>query len=135
MDKLLPKFFLPQFFTALPLAAVIISYFYFLPTIPFFLIPVFFGFWVLGFLLDVKTTIKRSQLIPKHEINIIFPILCSRFGLKLGCLVQFLLEVMVVIFLPTLFIYAFHIAASSIMSAMFGASHMFASYSNKKITL
>ncbi len=135
MSKILPKFFFPQFFSVLPLVAVVVLYFYFLPPIPLFLSSAFFGFWFLGFLLDVKSTVKKYQFIPKHEINVIFSALCSRFGLKFGCMIQFLLEVTVVVFVPILFIYMPDAAASSIVSAMFGISHTFASYSNKRITL
>ena len=96
---------------------------------------VFFGLWLWGFLLDAKITIKKSHLIPKHEINVIFPTLCARFGLKGGCLIQFLLEVTVVVFLPFLFIDTLDTTASSVVSATLGASHMFAFYSNKRILL
>ncbi len=96
---------------------------------------VFFGLWLLGFLLDAKITIKKSHLIPKHEINVIFPTLCARFGLKRGCLVQFLLEIIVVVFLPFLFIDTLDTVASSVVSVTLGSSHMFAFYSNKKIPL
>ncbi|MGI0004723.1 MAG: hypothetical protein ACREAX_05440 [Candidatus Nitrosotenuis sp.] len=89
--------------------------------------------WPLGFVLDAKITTKNSQLIPKHEVNVIFPILCSRLGLRLGCLAQFLMEVTTVIFLPFLFINTSDIGASSVVSAMFGVSHLLAFYSNKKI--
>lgn len=96
---------------------------------------VFFGLWLLGFLLDVRITMKKSQLIPKHEINVIFPTLCSRFGLRGGCFIQLLLEVAVVIFLPLLFIDTLDAAASSAVSATFGASHVFAFYSNRRMPL
>jgi hypothetical protein len=96
---------------------------------------VFFGLWPLGFILDARITIKKSHLIPKHEINVIFPTLCSRFGLRGGCFIQLLLEAVVVIFLPPLFMDTLDVAASSAVSATLGASHAFAFYSNRRIPL
>jgi hypothetical protein len=43
--------------------------------------------------------------------------------------------VFVVVFLPVLFIHGLDIAASSVVSSMFGSSHAFAFYSNRKISL
>ncbi|MFY9301250.1 MAG: hypothetical protein WAO91_08690 [Candidatus Nitrosotenuis sp.] len=95
---------------------------------------VFFALWFLGFLLDARITASMSQLIPKHETNVIFPALYSRFGLRGGCTIQFLMETVVVAFLPFLFIGTIGVSASSIVAAMFGASHLLAFYSNKKMS-
>jgi hypothetical protein len=94
----------------------------------------FVGFWFLGFLLDAKITVKNSQLIPKRELNVIFPTLCSRFGPKRSCFIYFTIELMAVTFLPVLFIHTFDVAASSVTAVVFGASHLLAFHSNKKIT-
>jgi hypothetical protein len=131
--SLLPPSFFVQSTTALPLVAGVVLYFYFLPPLGLFA-AVFFALWLLGFLLDARITASMSQLIPRHEINVIFPALYSRFGLCGGCAIQFLLETAVVAFLPFLFIGAIDIPASSVVSAMFGTSHVLAFYSNKKIS-
>lgn len=116
----------------IPLVAGIVLYFYFLPAVGLFVV-VFFALWFLGFLLDARITASMSQFIPKHETNVIFPVLYSRFGLRGGCAIQFLLEAAVVAFLPFLFIGTIDVSASSVVSAMLGASHLLAFYSNKKI--
>ncbi|MFN3655272.1 MAG: hypothetical protein ACK4TO_08125, partial [Candidatus Nitrosotenuis sp.] len=85
----------------------------------------------LGYFCDAWITIRNSPCIPRHEVNVIFAALYSRFGTR-SCLVQFLVEAALVAIVPVFFARVPDVSASSAVAAVFGASHLVAFYSNKK---
>lgn len=128
---MLPKSFFSGHWSALVFAVIVGAYFYFQPRIELVFSLVFFVFWVFGYFCDAWITIKNSPHIQRHEVNVIFVALYSKLGTR-SCLVQFLIEASIVVIVPVFFIGRIEISASSVVSTVFGASHLLAFYSNKR---
>jgi hypothetical protein len=115
--------------TAVPLAGSLALYFYFKPNIWLELEFLFFGSWLLGFVLDVSSTLQNSALL-HHEKNLIFPILFSKFGPRLSPIVQFFIEFVVMLSLNLLFERHIEHASLSTVAIVFAAAHFEAYLSN-----
>jgi hypothetical protein len=115
--------------TAVPLAGSLALYFYFKPNIWLELEFLFFGSWLLGFVLDVSSTLQNSVLL-HHEKNLIFPILFSKFGPRLSPIVQFFIEFSVMVSLNLLFERYIDHVSLSVVAIVFAAAHFEAYISN-----
>jgi hypothetical protein len=128
---MLPRLFFSEHFSALVFAVMVIAYFYFQPRVEFVVSLAFCAFWIFGYFCDAWITIKNSPHIQRHEVNVIFAALYSRLGAR-SCLVQFLIEAVIVVVAPVFFIGRLEVSASSVVAVVFGASHLLAFYSNRK---
>lgn len=126
-----PKSFFYEHCTSFVFTALIGAYFFFQPRFEPLVSLAFFAFWVFGYFCDAWITIRNSPYIPRHEVNVIFAVLYSKFGAK-SCLVQFLIEASLVAIMPVFFTGVLDVSASSAVAAVFGASHLVAFYANKK---
>ncbi|MEM3172337.1 MAG: hypothetical protein QXE82_02240 [Candidatus Nitrosotenuis sp.] len=125
-----PKSFFYEHGASFVFAALIGAYFFFQPRVGTVVSLAFFSFWAFGYFCDAWITVRNSPHIPRHEVNLIFAALYSKFGAK-SCLVQFLIEASLVATIPVFF-GVIDVSASSAVAAIFGASHLVAFYSNKK---
>lgn len=126
-----PKSFFYEYCTSFAFAVLIGAYFFFQPRLESLVSLAFFAFWVFGYFCDAWITIRNSSYIRRYEVNVIFAILYSRFG-TMSCIVQFLVEAALVAIVPVFFVGVPDVSASSVVAAVFGASHLVAFYSNKK---
>lgn len=117
--------------TAIPLAGSIILYFYFKPNLIPELSILFFGLWVLFFVLDAKITIANEKLM-SHERNLLFPILYQRFGPRLCPIIQGCVEVIIMTLVAYLFEGTLAVVSLTFVSAVFGLAHLEAYLSNLK---
>jgi hypothetical protein len=117
--------------TAIPMGAATTLYFYFRPEIPHYLPILFFGIWFTFFFLDAKTTIANPHLL-KHEKNLVFPFLYSRFG-RASVIIQLLVEILFILLIVFVFEVGIAFASISIVSLVFGFAHLEAYAGNKKI--
>ncbi|MEM2785914.1 MAG: hypothetical protein QW652_04535 [Candidatus Nitrosotenuis sp.] len=125
------KSFFYEHCTSFVFTTLIGTYFFLQPRLEPLVSLAFFVFWMFGYFCDAWITIKNSPYIPRHEVNAIFAALYSRFGTK-SCLVQFLIEAVLVAIVPVFFAGILDVSASSVVAAVFGVSHLVAFYSNKK---
>ncbi|MEW6588060.1 MAG: hypothetical protein AB1299_02720 [Thermoproteota archaeon] len=126
-----PKSFFYEHCTSFAFAVLVGTYFFFQPRLEPLVSLAFFAFWVFDYFCDAWITIRNSPYILRHEVNVIFAALYSRFG-RGSCLVQFLVEAALVAIVPVFFAGVPGVSASSAVAAVFGASHLVAFYSNKK---
>lgn len=118
--------------TAIPLAGGLAVYFYFHPSFPIEISFIFCGIFALFYFLDARITICNSYLMG-YEKNVIFPALYKRYGPKISPVIQCGIEVSIIILLPFFFITNIGFSDSSIVALVFGISHLFGYFSNKKI--
>lgn len=117
--------------TAIPMGAATALYFYFKPEIPYYLSILFFGIWFIFFFLDAKTTIANPHLL-KHEKNLVFPFLYSRFG-RVSVVLQLLVEISFILLIVFAFEIRIAFASISVVSLVFGFAHLEAYTGNKKL--
>ncbi len=115
--------------TAMPMAAALILYFYFRPGVPEYLLLPFFAVWIFCYYFDLRITISNLHLL-EHERNLVFPILYRKMGKK-AAPVQFLVETAFIVIIAIIFEHAINVVSISIVSLVFGISHLEAYFSNK----
>lgn len=116
--------------TAIPMGAVTALYFYFRPEIPHYLSILFFVIWAASFFLDAKTTIANPHLL-KHERNLVFPFLYSKFG-RASVIAQLLVETSFIMLIVFVFEAGIVFASASAVSLVFGVAHLEAYAENRK---
>lgn len=117
--------------TTILMGSVLTLYFYFKPGIVNEFVMLFFSIWVFCFILDARITVSNVHLL-NHEKNLIFPFLYCRFG-KIAVIVQFLIESMFVMLIGFIFEWEINIISISVVSLVFGITHLEAYFSNRKI--
>ena len=128
--------FLVGFFSLL-VSPLFFYFWYAKPEIPVFVVLLLYAFWIIGFVLDMGITISSRHLILQHEQNVVFRSIYSKFGPIASILIQIMIEVAFVMFMPFLFTVNksvdFH--ASAIIACIVGILHLMAWYYNRKFLL
>ncbi len=117
---------------AIILSGSLTIYFYFHPGFPIEISFIFWGVFAFFYFLDVRITLSNSYLMA-CEKNIIFLVLYKRFGSKISSIIQCVLEIFIITFLPFFFITKIGFSDISVIAFVFGVSHLLGYCSNKKI--
>ncbi len=91
----------------------------------------FFLFWALAFILDIKITISCENFI-KYETNLLFRFFVRKFGARRSMILQVLAEIGLLVLSSHIFNFQFGIQTMSLVSLVFGLAHMTAWWSNKR---
>jgi hypothetical protein len=114
--------------TTIPLVVSLAIYFYFKPSFGLETSLIFFGVWILFFVLDAKITISNPNLL-RHEKNIIFPFLYYKFG-KFSLPLQIIIESVAIVLVSCLFEEKPSMESISVVSLIFGLAHLEAYLAN-----
>ena len=97
---------------------------------PWYVSSLFFLFWLVFFLLDIKSTIGVNEFI-KYETNVMMKLFSHKFSPKKSLALQIVFEI-IVIFIGSIFDLRLDMSSMSIVAFIFGIVHMIAWHSNKK---
>lgn len=100
---------------------------------PWWLFLSFFTFWLIFFLLDVKSTVRFNEFI-KYETNVMVRLFSRRFTPKQSLVLQILFET-VIIFSGSIFDLRLDMSHAGIIALVFGITHMTAWRSNKEFVV
>ncbi|MGI0061072.1 MAG: hypothetical protein ACREBA_01315 [Nitrosotalea sp.] len=91
----------------------------------------FFSFWALAFILDIKITISCENFI-KYETNFLFRFFVRKFGPRRSIPLQVLAETGLLVLSSYTLDFQFGVQSMSLVSMVFGLAHVAAWRSNRR---
>ena len=124
-------------FLSLLVSPLFFYFWYDKPEIPVFVLVLLYAFWIIGFVLDMGITISSRHLILRHEQNLVFRTIYSKYKPITSILIQIMIEVSFVMLMPFLFAgnKMIDLQASAIIAGTVSVLHFIAWHSNRKSLL
>ena len=124
-------------FLSLLVSPLFFYFWYDEPEIPVFVLVLLYAFWIIGFVLDMGITISSRHLILRHEQNLVFRTIYSKYRPITSILIQVMIEISFVMLMPFLFAgnKTIDLQASAIIAGIVSVLHFIAWYSNRKTLL
>jgi len=100
-----------------------------------YLVIVLFGIWGYGLYCDLKSTFLIPELFC-YESNSLLRLVCKRYGIRKGLLIQIMVEIGIICLLPMMFerVLFFDVVSVSVVAAVIGIIHIDCAKSNNTFT-